>query len=141
MTQQENFQNGSKLDPSKSVLDPLNTIKKKRDQVFNVWRIFEEFSGFGLHTRYIINVIPLVLLDKFFPDFCNFLILLYNFAHNVKAHIKLTDKHTSRTLADMVSTIFNIFDYFWSLDGLFLPGHVIILQLFIFPFFTPLNYH
>ena len=77
------------------------------------------FSGFDLHSRYIINVIPLVLstrfLDKFCQDFCHFQILLYNFVYNVKANIKLTGKHATRTLA-----IFNIFDHFWDLSGLFL---------------------
>ena len=60
--------------------------KEKIGQVFNVWRTFEEFSGLDLQTRYIINVLPLVLcqrlLDKC-PNFCHFLILLYNFVFNV----------------------------------------------------------
>ena len=94
------IQNGSKLDPTKSVLDP-------------VWRTFEDFSGFDLHLRSIINVIPLVLCrrlwDKFKPDLCHFLILLYNFVYNVKAHINLTGKHTSRTLWFGQFSIFSTF--------------------------------
>ena len=61
-------------------------------------------------------------LDKFCPDFCHFQILVYNFVYNVKVHVKLTGIHTSRTLANMGWTIFNIFD-FWGLDNLFPPGH------------------
>ena len=55
----------------------------------NIWRTFEDFSGFDLHLRSIINVISLVLCqrlwDKFNPDLCHFQTLLDNFVYNVKA--------------------------------------------------------
>ena len=91
--------------------------KEKIGQVFNVWRTFEEFSGLDLQTRYIINVIPLVLcqrlLDKC-PNFCHFLHF-----YKVQVHRKLTGKHTSWTLANIwfqqfsiFSTIFGVFMVF-----------------------------
>ena len=55
--------------------------------------------------------------------FVIFKTVLNNFVYNVKAYIKLFGKHTSWTLANMVSTIVNIFDHFWSLDGLFRTCH------------------
>ena len=36
----KDFQKGSKLDPSKSVLDLFKAIKRKKDQVFNVLGFF-----------------------------------------------------------------------------------------------------
>ena len=35
-SQQEKFQNGSNFDPTKSVLDPLKTIKKERSSILSV---------------------------------------------------------------------------------------------------------
>ena len=68
----------------------------------NIWRTFKHFSGFDLHLRSIINVIPSVLClklwDTFHPDLFNFKILFYNFVYNVKVYIKLSGKHTSWTL-------------------------------------------
>ena len=49
--------------------------------------------------------------DKFCPGFVIFNLAL-QFVNNVKAHIKLTGKHTSRRFADMGWKIFNIFDHF-----------------------------
>ena len=43
-----------KLDPPESVLDPLRAIKRKKWEL-NVWRTFEDFSGFHLHLRSILN--------------------------------------------------------------------------------------
>ena len=58
------------------------------------------------------------LLDKC-PNFCHFLILLYNFVYKVQVHRKLTGKHTSWTLANIwfqqfsiFSTIFGVFMVF-----------------------------
>ena len=46
-SQQENFQNGLKLDSSESVLDPLRAIKRK--ERFGIeCMTFEDFSGFDL---------------------------------------------------------------------------------------------
>ena len=91
---------------------PFNNDQKQREiKCLYVWRTFKEFSGFSLHTRYIINVISLVLcqrlLDKFCSDFCNFTILLYSFVYNVKAYIKLTGK-----LLEPLLIFFKIFDNF-----------------------------
>ena len=90
--------------------------KTKRDWVLNVWSTFEDFSGFDLHLRSMINVIPLVLCqrlwEKFNPDLCHFQILLYNFVYNVKAYIKLSGKQTSWILANLVWTIRNILNNF-----------------------------
>jgi len=130
LSHQENFPNGLKLDPSESVFDPLRMIKRK--ERFNVWRTCEDFPGFDLRLRFIPLVLCRRLWDTYDPDLCHFWMFLYNFVYNVKAYIRLSGKHTSWTLANMVSTFFNIFEHFGGFDGLFLPGHIIILQIFIF---------
>ena len=75
MSQQEKIQNGFKLDPTESVLDPLRTIKRKvRPSIQclkNFWEVFwlwftyevhDQCYSFDLLTRCMINVIPLIYL-------------------------------------------------------------------------------
>jgi len=105
------------------------------------WGVFWLWITYEIHNQcHPFGPMP-ETFERIFPRYLSFLILLCNFVYNVKAHIKLTGKYTSRTLANMVWTIFNIFNHFWGLHGLFPPGHVIILQIFIFPFLTPLTHN
>ena len=87
-----------------------------RDGVLNGWRTFKDLSGFDLRWDQ-------ESLWPYFRDFwtlTQILVILKScfttFFYNVKAY-KL-----SWTLANMVWTIFNIFDLCRGLDGLFLKG-------------------
>ena len=82
-SQQKKNPNGSKLHPTKSVLDPLRTIKRKeRSRIYfmkKLWWVFllwftheiqNQCHPFGPMSK---------TLENFCPHFCHFLILLYNF--------------------------------------------------------------
>ena len=98
----------------------------------NVWRTFENFSGFDLHLRSIINVFSLVLGQRLWDKFNPFL----NLALQLCLQCKSIYQAVWQTyFLNPCYYGLKILQYFWLYFRAwwsFPPWHVIILQIFFF---------
>ena len=146
LSKQENVQNSETIlnifDPSESVLDLLSNQKKWEIEYLIyeglLW-IFLILITFRIHNP---SNNPLSeTLGQIWPGSLSFLNLSLQLCSECKACIKLSGKHTSRILANILS-IFNIFNHFWGLDGVFFPVRTCHnpSNIHFFSFLTPLNH-